>query len=1264
MEGMMNASDLVVYGTITGHIDGDPFANNFEIIDVVQGAAQDGETIPVLEYSGASGDGLFYKIDGDVDYKIGTVYLLFLGEVNGGYKANFMSLSVYEEEGGTDDRPYLAHGASIFESAYTNQVPNTLTVGYYTEPFLNHLKEIANKSTSWDTNTAGVYISDDAFTSQANSQNFDPITANRAPCPNDPPAHCTTIFGDAQTGDQTSCTANTPGAFAVNTWDVCVASGAQTDPSNANAIADLQSAITTMNSMPGVNISYTGVGTCAATCATGNAADDAIACNGGTLSNPNKMWVFFDDPCNEITDLVACEGVLGIGGSFGGFVPALCHQDACGNFFQNLDTPFFVMNNGSGCTSNYSYTAVLIHEMLHAIGVGHIGGDSGDPGTGPNQCTALMNPVVCNANDPGAPDFGLTTLDNACTDWMYNGTPATTCAITNVTLTAPAVCNGDNAEFEVCFDVVDGSGAYDIEVNGTVVTNAVAGATDGTAAGGDAVCISVVATGPTGAVTAIVNVRDDAVFSCVDDTDLQVAIPQCPPPCASNCADLLSGAATDCGNNYYPDQATYPGAGTTSAPPNGDGTGNCQDYSAVPVELGAGTGGMHTICTQYTAGTNAAAYIDFLVAGDPGCIDQSIAVFEAGTCTDVTTTGVIVTQPGGGFAGQATGLTPFDDYIVCFTYTENNCADDFSATLFEICPDIVEIGPPPCMSIQDATVPEHVCNGDDITIDFGANCMVDPNLDDPGAGNISGYGLVLYLDANGVPTTFPAGSNFTANDLLIGTPNLALTTVNSGGCADLVASLGFVNGTCDPIQVSLGVFNIDVVNFTVLPDCPIEEYIVTIHPNLEVLTVSDNNCNPEAWLLSGDGNGAFFDLDGDTQITVADACSTVPTDPTPDCTANIPYDFSAEVDANSPGCEGTLIGTLTCVCGCAANPDSPIAADVCTGEDVVVALGGACTTEPSLDDPTTPGGLSGYGVAVYLDAGGFVTTFPTNLTTDDLLIDANIALQAVNAGGCTDLTIAGGFTTSGCLPEVFDLGIFPIDVNGNFIPNSPCPIVVTTVTVFPSLTAQMVSEDPANCGDLVAALFDATGAQCAGTEMTVSCTDEGVAPVASFPADANGCYAAQDVIGTACTTCVAVPDVTITDPCSCDAAIDVCGGAISDPPGNIDLDGNGSISGTDLVADVITITVTPPTAGEVWTVSNAGDALNCDESGIAVNTVLTDVGGGVYELVVYYYGDGTGFGTMTFSGDMGSPDVSITNPSTQFPACLCECQCDADGGRF
>jgi len=1281
-------ADLVIYATAESHQNGNSYINNFRVLEVIKGDVSANDIVVVEEYSGTYG-GRPMVISGDVDFKLNFNYVLFLSEVGtGNYKARQLSMGVFEE-GNMADQYVLGRNGSMLDlvlSGSTAYDYNELTGLYLTTEFVDHMTAVMNNTTSWNYMDAGFVTYNNTGTG-SNGMPLPPSLEKAGPCPNDAPCHCATLFGPPGMS-QTK--------YVDNTWTVCVAGGAQDDPSTTTEIADLQTAITAMNGMQGINISYTGVdAACMPASGCAAASGETLTCAGGFGSNCNKMFVFFDDPCNEIADVAAdCSGTLGIGGHFAGGN----HVDDCGDSWQTACNPFFVMNNFGVCApstvNQNDYIAILIHEMLHAVGVGHhynataftttAAGDNAC-GTGAithdqTECTGVMNPVVCSTTPPSASNgYSISSLDNACTDWMYNITPATTCLIENVTLTAPAVCNGDNPEFEVCFDVTDGGGAYDIEVGGQVVVDAAAGATDGN------ICIMVSVTGPTAASTVTVDVRDDATFSCVSATNLQVALPQCPLPCASTCADLMSATAGDCGNNYYPDSNTYPGAGTTSTNV-GDGTGNCQNYGAAPVVLPAGSGASHTICTEYTAGSDAAAFVDFIFAGDPNCINQSIILYEAATCTDASTLpGVTVTQPGGGYAGQATGLTGNTDYIICFTYTENACADDFSGSIFEICPDIIEIGNPACFSMPDVILPTDICNGDDVPIDFGPNCVANPDL-----GANSGYAVLLYLDANNIPTTFPIGSNFTFDDLLNGVdPNLIFVAVNSGGCTDLDYPLGIVNGTCDPIDVSIGIMPIDVEENFSFNDCPIEEYTLTVHPNYDVVEDITNGCNPIAGAFASDGAGNFFDTNGDGDITFADACFTAQLDPTDDCTdaATLDYDFTTDIDAANPTCYTNLTGTLTCdcttlICTAVAEPDMPQA---CAEADFQIDVNttGGCTTDPTFDDAAIfgPGAVSGY-IAFYYSTDGGVTfeACPAGFTGNDILIDPNVVFfgesNAANGGACSPVDI-GAILNNTCTPIDVPVCLVNGDVTNFFVAfdsnndgtnDFTCDVVNTTATIYPNLMAMIASEDPANCGNTVANLIAGDNSTVCATE-TIPCAADGDLPTTTFTTLTDGTPIADPLTcatltATSTTACTGCTTIDITDPCSCDAGIDICGGTISTPPGNIDVNGDNIITGNgiDLVADVIEITVNPPVAGQTYmigtTTGDAGLALDCSGTPLPEGTAMTETapGSGVYQLIVYYPADGTGFGTINFTSNTGSPQ-SITSAAPTYPPCECEVIC-------
>jgi len=1243
---LANTSDYILYGTVLGHVDGNPFRNEFQVLEVIKGSdVVKNQNITLAEW-GNQYDGYYRVVSGDADFKIGTNYLVFVSKMGDGtYKSQLLSMGVYEE-GTVDGETIFAH-----EQAFDQLMFNTqdfdhagFRSAYKKETFIDHLDHIVNQNMYWDTNKAGLFLEnytsvDKPATVPKDETNGD---LERGPCPNAAPCQCATLFGPAG-ANQTK--------YETNNWTVCVAGGAQDDPTTTTEISDLQNALTAMNCMPGINISYTGVdANCNATTWAGaaDASDAVLLCAGGFGNNCNKMFIFFDDPFNEIPDVDAnCNGTLGIGGHYAGG----SHLDDCGTSWQTACNPYFVMNNFGVCAPNtvsqYAYSAVLAHEGLHALGIGHHYGATAftttpaasDPCGGgvdivhdQNECSGIMNPVVCNANETNnAPKFGITAFDNECTDWMYNITAATDCVITNVTLNTAAVCNGDDAEFEVCFDVTDGGGAYDVEVGGVVTANAVAGATDGN------VCIMVTVTGPTAAGNVVVNVRDDATFSCVDGTNLSVAIPICPVPCADNCADLMGGISMDCGNTYYPDAGTYPGPGTTASFNGGDGSG-CQTYaedtdgdgvldSGIPITLAPGA--THTVCTNYTAGTDAAAFPAFLLAGDPSCITQTVDIFEAATCTNVTALGVTVSQPAGGYSADASGLTVGTDYTVCYNFTENNCAPG-TAFIAEICPDIIELGTPPCDAVSDFSVTQS-CNGAPLPITFGPTCMVSSDLSN------SGWGVVFYFDpVSGFPICAPAGTTFTTQDLIDATdPNLQGIFGTTTGCTDFTLDFAFLNTTCAPIEISVGLIPIDSENFTVLPDCPVDFVKVTIDPIFEIIEDITDGCDPIVGAFAADGMGGFYDVDGDGAITFADACMTDQLSPTADCTngAVLNYDFSA-LDVGT--CSGDLSGTLTCDCpvsGCASVYNYTGPTDVCNGDAIDFTINEGCSISPNLIDF---GGGTGVGPSLDLDlyiyapagvpgmAPGGITVIPADIdggatgNPDIAYIGTASDGGAGPGGGCGDLNFAAGqFLNATCAPITVSFFVVPFsydydtDGDGTFgaylsdANTEGCPKLQFDVVINPIFEVIEDVIDGCNpmaggfASDGAGAFFDIDGDgaitfadACETAELGPGCADASTLAYDFSAIDAGPC--SGDLSGTLTCTCPpvagactalageALPDAP-TEVCN-DAAIPVDANTLFGPAsGGFDSDGDGVID-----AMVVTNYIAVDANGDIVAVTAAG----------------------------------------------------------------------------
>jgi len=276
---------------------------------------------------------------------------------------------------------------------------------------------------------------------------------------------------------------------------------------------------------------------------------------------------------------------------------------------------------------------------------------------------------------------------------------------------------------------------------------------------------------------------------------------------------------------------------------------------------------------------------------------------------------------------------------------------------------------------------------------------------------------------------------------------------------------------------------------------------------------------------------------------------------------------------------------------------------------------------------------------------------PTNMTCDATTPTVEVTWTAAEISALT-----GAPTTLAC---------YTPETDGD---------VVTVHPVAPTLTPATGS-----CG-AAATLTVVSGA---GATCDVITGTAPVEPACTFPGgNANdnqpipaGTFTAADIetafgLAASASCYVDIPYAEVTADClspECDIEVTV---EVLDPcncanPENIDCDGNDQISAVDLVQDVIQVTVNPPVVGDIWTVTGfsgsniftAADAASCGTTGLSNGTMLTDLGGGVYELVIYYPPGGAGFGTIDLSG------ISIPSSITGMP-CLCLCQCDADGGKF
>lgn len=392
-------SEYVVFGEVVSHQDEYGSINNFRIIESYRGGLKENKSILLRESSSQSAT-KWASVRGDVNFVIGEKYLVFLFKDGKGYfRPSMHALSVFQEVE-KDGEIILARTEKILDLCFMGNINQSLLGSYKSNLFREQLK-----------NNRIAYIKAGFESFDHSTNQLQQIGLNKASsCA--VPSHCTTLIGEpANLNTVCNITAGvlSPAKFPTNLQlEVKVASSASDDPSTSLEFTYLQDAVNTLNSIDGISINL--ASPLIQACSTTGCTQVATVTN--NICNPNdlpEIWIYFDDPCDELDDInSSCAGIIGTGGTFAK-IP--CITDQCGNQWLEANSSYVFMNSGAGCLSGYEYTALIMHELLHAYNLNHIDG----------TCTALMNGFLCNDNEANnIPDFGIQNLDIECIEWMYN----------------------------------------------------------------------------------------------------------------------------------------------------------------------------------------------------------------------------------------------------------------------------------------------------------------------------------------------------------------------------------------------------------------------------------------------------------------------------------------------------------------------------------------------------------------------------------------------------------------------------------------------------------------------------------------------------------------------------------------------------------------------------------------------------------------------------------------------------------------------------
>lgn len=310
-----------------------------------------------------------FAVPDDLNLETGHSYLLFLNrKTDGYYRAKTFNYYVFEQVI-MDDRLLLVPSVQTLEIKGTElrSVEEFATLDQ--ETLVTHLTEVLNNHISYDPDIVKAPARYAALESR------------------EAPSYCT-YFGLR--------------------WDVFNGGGnlpvyadATPDQYNSGCYTFVQNAIAGMNSgyNGNVNLSYAGT-----------AVLNSNSCDGGfdpTIQGlgSTSILVVFNDPCSEVSDF-NCDPEMGpLGGALGigGIASATGMHTFNGTDWYTAAYGYVVINDGLSCFNNASaWESLLMHEMTHALGLGHIAAANG---------AALMNPSCCNP---------ITSLDQSCVSFAYD----------------------------------------------------------------------------------------------------------------------------------------------------------------------------------------------------------------------------------------------------------------------------------------------------------------------------------------------------------------------------------------------------------------------------------------------------------------------------------------------------------------------------------------------------------------------------------------------------------------------------------------------------------------------------------------------------------------------------------------------------------------------------------------------------------------------------------------------------------------------------
>lgn len=397
---------------------------------------------------------------------------------------------------------------------------------------------------------------------------------------------------------------------------------------------------------------------------------------------------------------------------------------------------------------------------------------------------------------------------------------------------------------------------------------------------------------------------------------------------------------------------------------------------------------------------------------------------------------------------------------------------------------------PPMVDISQMKMSTDTCDGT-VVFDDPSICSVAPNPggnidivvdafdcsfsseEDNGDGTLNIYGLSVFVDPGG-------------DSLYLGAV-LESETFGTTACSTMPLMVP-ANMGCAPTMTEFvavtGIFTVNsetgvISNFAVDTDCQPEYFTVTVNPNLTA-QITDNGGD-----ACGTLTAALFAEDG-TQCegTEATAVCIGPGD-TPTITFNYPYPDPVDVNTYQECPEiQEVTGTpcLNCPCGGEVEYED---VTICSSGDEMI---GVPIPEVScMITPEVPNGenlFTIYSFDVYDADGNFLNSVYESATIGATACGSMFVDVPAN-NGCEAIEYA--FTVETAINTLQIMEDTTIIVS--FGPDAMCETAAFTVTVLPTLSAQVLDDltTTAMCGTLTAGLVNAAGEVCEGSEEMVMC---------------------------------------------------------------------------------------------------------------------------------------------------------------------------------